>query len=83
MVHRLARRVQHGALLSWRQAAQERKVRRTSIARFIQVGGLVVLLGCCIGGLWVSCPVAQERQVRPLHHSGSDMGGLWGLQGVL
>lgn len=37
MVHRLARRVQHAALLSWRQAAQERKVRRTAIARFMQV----------------------------------------------
>ena len=36
-VHRMARRLMHAALLSWRQAAQERRVRRTAIARFIQV----------------------------------------------
>lgn len=37
MVHRMARRVLHAALLSWRAAAQERRVRRTAIVRFIQV----------------------------------------------
>lgn len=37
MVHRMARRVMHAALLSWQQAAQERRVRRIAMARFIQV----------------------------------------------
>ena len=36
MVHRMARRVLHAALLSWRAAAQERRVRRTAIVRFIE-----------------------------------------------
>ena len=39
MVERMARRLLHAALLSWRVAAQERRVRRTAIVRFIQVRG--------------------------------------------
>lgn len=38
MVHRMARRMMHAALLSWQQAALERRVRRIAMARFIQVG---------------------------------------------
>lgn len=59
MVHRMARRVLHAALLSWRAAAQERRVRRTAIVRFIQVRCLEH--GSCAQSISNCLAVPDER----------------------